>query len=39
VFDLELGTMATQFYLGDAADGAPRYSPELEFAVPALQPR
>ncbi|GAA1319608.1 C45 family peptidase [Pseudonocardia xinjiangensis] len=33
VFDLELGTMATRFYLGGAADGAPRYSPELEFAV------
>jgi hypothetical protein len=37
VFDLERNTMATQFYLSDAADGAPRYSPELEFAVPALQ--
>jgi hypothetical protein len=39
VFDLERNTMATHFYLGDTADGAPRYSPELEFAVPALQRR
>jgi hypothetical protein len=37
VFDLELPTMATQFFRGDAADGAPRYSAELEFAVPAPQ--
>ena len=39
VFDLEHRTMATHFYLGDAADGTPRYSPELEFAVRALQRR
>ena len=39
VFDLERRTMSTHFYLGDAPDGAPRYSPELEFAVPALLPR
>ncbi|MCG5219407.1 C45 family autoproteolytic acyltransferase/hydolase [Streptosporangium sp. KLBMP 9127] len=39
VFDLEGGTMATHFYLGDATDGAPRYSPELVFTVPALQHR
>jgi hypothetical protein len=39
VFDLELRTMATHFYLGDAGDGAPRYSPELEFAVRTVQPR
>ncbi|QYN34951.1 linear amide C-N hydrolase [Pseudonocardia sp. DSM 110487] len=38
VFDLERCTMATHFYLGDAQDGAPRYSPELEFTIPALQP-
>ncbi|TQM15270.1 C45 family peptidase [Pseudonocardia kunmingensis] len=37
VIDLERATMATHFYLGDAPDGAPRYSPELEFALPALQ--
>jgi Acyl-coenzyme A:6-aminopenicillanic acid acyl-transferase len=37
VCDLERRTMATKFYLGDALDGAPRYSPELEFAAPALQ--
>lgn len=39
VFDLEDRTMATHFYLGDAADGTPRYSPELEFGVMALQRR
>jgi hypothetical protein len=39
VFDLDRTTMSTHFYLGDAPDGAPRYSPELEFAVPALLPR
>jgi hypothetical protein len=39
VFDLERTTMSTHFYLGDAPDGAPRYSPELEFPVPALLPR
>lgn len=39
VFDLECNTMATQFYLGDTAGGAPLYSPEQEFAVPALQRR
>ena len=38
VFDLERTTMAATFYLGDAADGTPRYSPEQEFALPALQP-
>jgi hypothetical protein len=38
VFDLDRRTMATHFYLGDAPDGAPRYSPELEFPIPALQP-
>jgi hypothetical protein len=37
VFDLERATMATRFYLGDAADGSPRYSEELEFPVPVLQ--
>jgi acyl-CoA:6-aminopenicillanic acid acyl transferase len=37
VFDLERSAMATHFYLGDAPDGAPRYSPELEFAAAALQ--
>jgi predicted choloylglycine hydrolase len=37
VFDLERATMATQFYLGDAADGAPHYSPEREFPVRSLQ--
>jgi acyl-CoA:6-aminopenicillanic acid acyl transferase len=37
VFDLERRTMATAFYLGDALDGTPRYSPELEFTAPALQ--
>jgi acyl-CoA:6-aminopenicillanic acid acyl transferase len=37
VFDLDRATMATQFYLGDAIGGAPRYSPELEFAVPTRQ--
>jgi acyl-CoA:6-aminopenicillanic acid acyl transferase len=37
VFDLERTTMAAHFYLGDAPDGAPRYSPELEFTIPALQ--
>jgi Acyl-coenzyme A:6-aminopenicillanic acid acyl-transferase len=37
VWDLERRAMTTKFYLGDAPDGAPRYSPELEFAVPALQ--
>jgi predicted choloylglycine hydrolase len=37
VFDLERCTMATAFYLGDAPDGTPRYSPELEFTAPALQ--
>lgn len=36
VFDLERRTMATHFYLGDAPDGAPRYSPELEFPLPAV---
>jgi Acyl-coenzyme A:6-aminopenicillanic acid acyl-transferase len=36
VFDLERRTMATHFYLGDAPDGAPRYSPELEFPLPAM---
>ncbi|MGH8965285.1 MAG: C45 family autoproteolytic acyltransferase/hydrolase [Actinomycetes bacterium] len=36
VFDVERATMATQFYLGDTADGSPRYSPEHEFALPAL---
>jgi hypothetical protein len=36
VVDLERRTMAAHFYLGDAPDGAPRYSPELEFPVPAL---
>ena len=38
VFDLERAAMTTHFYLGDAPDGAPRYSPELEFTLPALQP-
>jgi hypothetical protein len=38
VFDLESRTMATHFYLGDAPDGAPRYSPERTFPIPALQP-
>jgi hypothetical protein len=38
VFDVERRTMATHFYLGDAPDGAARYSPELEFPLPALQP-
>jgi hypothetical protein len=37
VFDLERSSMATHFYLGDAPDGAPRYSPELEFTASALQ--
>jgi hypothetical protein len=37
VWDLERHAMMTKFYLGDAPDGAPRYTPELEFAVPALQ--
>lgn len=37
VFDLDRHTMAAHFYLGDAPDGAPRYSPELEFTVSALQ--
>ena len=37
VFDLERRTMAVHFYLGDAPDGAPRYSPELEFPTLALQ--
>jgi hypothetical protein len=37
VFDLERATMATKFYLGDAVDGTLRYSPEQEFALPALQ--
>jgi predicted choloylglycine hydrolase len=37
VFDLERCTMATAFYLCDAPDGTPRYSPELEFTAPALQ--
>lgn len=36
VFDLERRTMATHFYLGDAPDGAPRYSPELEFPLLAV---
>ena len=31
--------MATQFFQGDAADGAPRYSAELVFAVPGPQRR
>ncbi|GAB2745293.1 C45 family peptidase [Amycolatopsis magusensis] len=31
VFDLGERSMATHFYLGDAADGEPRYSPELTF--------
>jgi hypothetical protein len=31
VFDLERSAMAVRFYLGDAADGSLRYSPELEF--------
>jgi hypothetical protein len=35
VFDLDERTMATRFYLGDAADGEPRYSPEAVFR-PAL---
>ncbi|MFD7657788.1 C45 family autoproteolytic acyltransferase/hydrolase [Actinosynnema sp. NPDC059797] len=35
VFDLDDRTMATRFYLGDAADGAPRYSEEVVFR-PAL---
>lgn len=35
VFDLDSATMATHFYLGDAPDGSPRYSPELRFAAPA----
>ncbi|HLU53869.1 MAG TPA: C45 family peptidase [Pseudonocardia sp.] len=38
VVDLERRAMATRFYLGDAPDGAPRYSPEREFAVPAPHP-
>jgi hypothetical protein len=38
VLDLERRAMVTRFYLGDAPDGAPRYSPELEFPIPALQP-
>ena len=37
VFDLERATMATRFYLGDEPGGAARYSPELEFGVPALR--
>jgi hypothetical protein len=37
VFDLERRAMSTRFYLGDGPDGAPRHSPELEFAVPVLQ--
>ncbi|TWF78472.1 acyl-CoA:6-aminopenicillanic acid acyl transferase [Pseudonocardia hierapolitana] len=38
VFDLESRTMATHFYLGDAPDGSPRYSPERAFPIPAQQP-
>jgi hypothetical protein len=37
VMDLERCTMATRFYLGDAADGSVRCSPELEFIAPARQ--
>ena len=39
VFDLDLPTMTTQFFPGDAANGAPCYSAEPEFAVPAPQRR
>jgi len=35
VFDLEDSVMAVRFYLGDAADGGMRYSPELEFRAGA----
>jgi hypothetical protein len=35
VFDLDDRTMATHFYLGDTADGEPRYSTEMVFR-PAL---
>jgi hypothetical protein len=38
VLDLGRRTMATHFYLGGAPDDAPRYSPELEFPIPALLP-
>ncbi|AXB45420.1 C45 family autoproteolytic acyltransferase/hydolase [Amycolatopsis albispora] len=31
VFDLGARTMSAHFYLGDTADGEPRYSPELTF--------
>jgi hypothetical protein len=37
VWDLDRRAMVTTFYLGDGPDGARRYSPELEFAVPVLQ--
>ncbi|MHA6617429.1 C45 family autoproteolytic acyltransferase/hydolase [Pseudonocardia sp. DLS-67] len=37
VLDLERRAMATTFYLGDALDGTPRYSPELEFTAAAMQ--
>jgi hypothetical protein len=37
VFDLATATMATRFFLGDEAGGAPRYSQELRFAVPVRQ--
>lgn len=35
IFDLDAATMSTRFYLGDGPGGELRYSPEVEFTVPA----